>query len=327
MFDEIIKQANKLTSEGKPFAIAVVVRYEAPTSGKPGDKALIQADGKIFGWIGGGCTQPIVIKEAQKALEDGKPRFVRVTPTSKSKTQEGVIEYDMNCQSGGTLDVYIEPVLPKPQLVIIGKSAVAQMLAKLAKVLTYHITVVAPGAEKQNFPEVDSLQTQINLGQINITPRTYFIVSTQGEYDEEALEEALKINAPYVAFVASKKKAENVFRFLKEKGASDDKLKQVRVPAGLDIKAHLPEEIAVSILAEIISVQRSSTKPVTERKKKKKTDAEVQEAKDPICGMSVDISFAKHTSEYQGKMFYFCCARCKQTFDKEPEKYDMVAKD
>jgi len=322
-----MKQANKLISADKPFAIAVVVRYEAPASAKPGDKALIQVDGKIFGWIGGGCTQPIVIKEAQKALEDGKPRFVRVTPTTSSEAPKGVIEYDMNCQSGGALDIYIEPVLPKPQLVIIGKSAVAQVLAKLAKVLSYHITVVAPGADKQNFPEVDSLQTQINLGKIKITPRTYIVVSTQGEYDEEALEEALKINAPYVAFVASKKKAENVFRFLKEKGVSEDKLKQLSVPAGLDIKAHLPEEIAVSILAEIIYVQRSSTKPVTERKQEKKTDAEVQEAKDPICGMSVDIRSAKLTSEYQGKTFYFCCAVCKQTFDKEPAKYDIVLED
>lgn len=324
MFGEIIEKANELLTNGTPFAIAVVVRYEAPISGKPGDKAIIQADGSIFGWIGGGCTQPVVIEEARKALAEGKPRFVRITPTSGSEASEGIMEYNMTCHSGGTLDVYIEPVLPKPQLVIIGRSAVAKTLTKLAKVLNYNITVIAPGVDKQNFPGADAIKTEINLDQVHVTPQTFVVVSTQGEYDEEALEEALKIDAPYVAFVASKKKAGAVFQFLKEKGVAKERLEQVRVPAGIDIKAHLPEEIAVSILAEVIYAQRTSTKQVVEHKKEI-VAAEPKEARDPICGMSVEIKSAKYTSEYQGETFYFCCTGCKQTFDKEPVKHVVPA--
>ena len=187
----------------------------------------------------------------------------------------------MDCHSGGGLDIYIEPVLPKPQLVIIGRSVVAQTLAKLGELLNYKITVVAEGEEGENFPSADSIHTLSDLSQIQMTPQTYVVVSTQGEFDEEAVEAALKMEVPYVAFVASKRKAKAIFQDLKEKGASADRLKQIRVPAGLDIKAQLPEEIAVSILAEVIYVQRNSTKSATE----KIADSQPLEAKDPICGM------------------------------------------
>lgn len=321
MFDEFLKKANELRLDNKPFVVAVVVRYEPPISGKPGDKAIIQADGKIVGWIGGGCAQPVVIREAKKALKDGKPRLVRISPTAGSEVQEGIIGYTMSCHSGGALDIYLEPVLPKPQLIILGRSVVGATLAKLGKVLNYKITVVAPGADKETFPEVDSIQTQLDLSPIKITPQTYLVVSTQGEYDEDALEEALKLNVPYVAFVASKKKAEAISRYLREKGVSVDRLKQIRVPAGLDIKAQLPEEIAVSILAEIIYTQRSSAMLMEVKEEEKMTVPESQEAKDPICGMFVDISSARYTFDYQGERFYFCCGGCKQIFEKEPEKY------
>lgn len=264
MFDEFLDKAQELRANEQPFAFATVVRYEPPISGKPGDKAIIQADGKLWGWIGGGCSVPVVIKEAKKALEDGKPRLVRVSPTADSESQKGITGYNMSCHSGGTLDVYIEPVLPKPQLVIIGRSAVAQTLAKLGKAINYKITVVAPGAKAEDFPEADAIQTQLDLSQIKVTPQTYVVVSTQGKEDQQALEAALKINVPYLAFVASKKKAAKIYQTLKSKGVSDDRLKQIRVPAGLDIKAQLPEEIAVSILAEVIYVKRSSAMPAME---------------------------------------------------------------
>lgn len=321
MFDEFLNKANELKANEQPFAFATVVRYEPPISGKSGDKAIIQADGKLWGWIGGGCSQAIAIAEAKKALGDGKPRLVRVSPTADSESQKGITEYNMTCHSGGTLDIYIEPVLPKPQIVIIGRSAVAQTLAKLGKAVNYKITVVAPGADAKNFPEADSIQTQLDLNQIKVTPQTYVVVSTQGEEDEEALEAALKINVPYVAFVASSKKAEVIYQTLKSKGVSDDSLKQIRVPAGLDIKAQLPEEIAVSILAEMIYVKRSSGMPGMVVETESLAAAEVQEATDPICGMLVAISSARYTSNYQGQRFYFCCAGCQQKFEKEPRLY------
>ncbi len=257
MFDVFFHKANELNARGQPFAMAIVVRSEPPISGKPGDKAIIEADGSIFGWIGGGCTQPVIVKEAKKALKDGKPRLVRITP-ERTVAQNGVEQYAMTCHSGGALDIYIEPVMPKPQLVILGKSVVAQTLARLAHVLNYHVVVIAPDAAPALFPGVDTLSTQIDLSPLILTAQTYVVVSTQGEHDEAALAEVLQHDLPYVAFVASKKKAEQVFQQLKDDGISAERLAQIKVPAGLDIKAHTSEEIAVSILAEIIHVMRRS---------------------------------------------------------------------
>lgn len=335
MFEDIIRKANELLADGQPFAIAVVVRREAPISGRTGDKAIIQADGKIAGWVGGGCTQPVIIKEAQNAIKDGQPRFVRVTPASSKDHTEGILEYNMTCHSGGTIDVYIEPVLPKTQLIILGKSPVAQTLAKLGKVLHYQVRVFAPEAEKAMFPEADALTSGFDLSQLPHTrgeaaPRpsgassleqTAVVVSTQGQGDEEALQAALQLNPKYLAFVASRKKAEAVFQYLKEKGATEEQLKRIKVPAGLDINAHLPEEIAVSILAEIIQIQRSPAPDSVNAKGKANIEDKPEAAKDPICGMEVEIKTAKYISEYQGETYYFCCAGCKQTFDKSPEKY------
>jgi xanthine dehydrogenase accessory factor len=162
----------------------------------------------------------------------------------------------MTYHSGGTLDMYIEAVLPKPHLLILGHSPVAQTLSKLATVIGYAVSIAAPAADRERFPDVDRIETSLDLTQLKISPQTFIVVSTQGEYDEEALEAALKTLAAYVAFVASKVKAGRVLEYLKEQGIGAERLAQVRAPAGLDIHASSPEEIAVSILAEIIQARR-----------------------------------------------------------------------
>ena len=129
MFDPFVKKAAELLEQGEPFVTASVVRFQAPISGKPGDKAIIFPDGKMWGWIGGGCAQPVVIKEALKALTDGKPRLVRISPTAVP--EDGILDYTMTCHSGGTLDIYIEPVLRKPHLLLLGRSPIAQTLSEI----------------------------------------------------------------------------------------------------------------------------------------------------------------------------------------------------
>lgn len=319
MIDEFLDKAAQLRSSGESFAIALVVRFEAPISGKTGDKAIIDAEGRIWGWIGGGCAQPVVIKEALKALEDAKPRLIRISPSAHPDSEEGIVDYTMTCHSGGTLDIYIEPVLPKPQIVILGRSVVAQTLARLGKAIHFAVSVAAPGATRGNFPDADHIREQLDLGEVRITPQTYVVVSTQGEYDEEALELALSAHAPYVAFVVSKPKAQKIFESLRTKGVSSEALSRVKAPAGIDIGAVSPEEIAVSILAEIVQVGRS---------KPQSTDAAPQTssagARDPVCGMVVDAARAKHQSQFQGALIYFCCAHCKQAFDQEPGKYSAA---
>ena len=319
MFDQFLSKADELLAKDQPFAVAVVVRYQAPISGKPGNKAIIFPDGKMWGWIGGGCAQPVVIKEALKALADGQPRLIRISPSSSP--EEGIVDYAMTCHSGGTLDIFIEPVLPKPHILILGRSPVAASLTRLAKAVNYRVSLGAPGADRENFPDPDLLQTDLELNHLKITPETFIVVSTQGEYDEEALEKALDTSAAYVAFVASKTKAGKVLEYLRDRGVAAARLSQVRAPAGLDIRAASPEEIAVSILAEIIQVK--ATKPVTP-KLKAEFPALTQEVKDPICGMSVEASTAKYKSEFQGNVFYFCCAGCKDKFEKQPEKYVLA---
>ena len=298
MFDEFVKRASKLHAADQPFVVATVVRCERPTSGKPGDHAIISADGNISGWIGGGCAQPVVIKEALKAMQDGNPRLIRVSPTGGAEPADGITGYTMMCHSGGTLDIFIEPVLPKPHLLIFGRSPVAKTLAALAKVLSYRVSVDAE----------DPIKT---------TADTAIIVATQGEDDEGALEHALKMEASYLAFVASTKKWDAVAAYLREKGFSEETLKRVKVPAGLDIGAGSPAEIAVSILAEIIQTRRKS-KPAEVPKIPVMGSAQ---AKDPVCGMTVDKASAKYITQHAGQKYYFCCAPCKTKFEKNPQQF------
>jgi xanthine dehydrogenase accessory factor len=167
------------------------------------------------------------------------------------------------------------------------------------------------------YPEVDRVQAGLDLRDFKVSPHTFIVVSTQGECDEDALENALRTDAAYVAFVASKTKAAKVLEYLGKRGVSAERLKHVRAPAGMDIGAGSPEEIAVSVLAQIVQLSRLQRTAC----EKPAIATEQQEAKDPICGMTVHAGTAKHKSEYDGRVFYFCCAGCKQKFDKQPELF------
>ena len=315
MFDQFLSKAAELVARGERFAIAEVVRHVKPISGKTGDKAIILSDGTIWGWIGGGCAQPAIVKEGLKALQDGRPRLVRISPTSAE--EEGMVAYNMTCHSGGTLDIYIEPVLPRPHILILGGSPVGRALAKLARTINYTVTVAASQGDRESYPDADQLLPDLNLSALKIWPQTFIVVSTQGEHDEEALERALQTPASYVAFVASRAKVARVIQSLAERGIDKARLDQVRAPAGLDIQARSQEEIAVSILAEIIQLSGSRTMTL----KEPASASEKTEAKDPICGMTISVAGAKYTSDFEGRSFFFCCGGCKQAFDKQPEKY------
>jgi xanthine dehydrogenase accessory factor len=320
MFDQFLSRAGVLRSAERPFAMAIVIRFQPPASGKPGDKAIIEEDGRIWGWIGGGCVQPIVIREALKAIKEGNPRLVRVAPSSSPKSDEGTINYPMNCHGGGALEIYIEPVLSKPQILIIGRSGVAQTLCQLAKAIGYRTTIVGGGASRESFPDADVVVEELDLQPLAITPETYVVVATQGDQDEKALEQASRTNAPYISFVASEVKARKVFDFLAEKGVPPDRLSRIRSPAGLYLGVLRPQEIAVSILAEIVQI-RNSRNAAPRPKENGALRLEELEAKDPVCGMPVDQTETKYVSDHHGKIYCFCCASCKQAFDAQPAVY------
>jgi xanthine dehydrogenase accessory factor len=319
MFEDFFAKAASLRSEGSPFAVAVVVRVESPASAKPGDKAIIQANGEIYGWIGGGCVQTIVVQEALKTINDGKAKLIRIAPSPEPKPENGVINYRMTCQSGGAMEIYIEPELQAPQLLIFGRTAVAQALCKLGKAMGYLVIVAAPDSDPGLFSVADRLVQIQDVRRADFTQETFVVVSTQGENDEQALEEALLTNASYVAFVASPAKALKVLQFLANKGVAAGALKQVKAPAGLDIGALGPEEIAISILAQIIRQRRSNQ--VRRRSEIADETRQIAKVTDPICGMTVEPVTCGHSSEYNGRVYYFCCAGCKQEFDKQPEAH------
>lgn len=321
MFDQFLKETAELIAHGESFVTATVVRALPPTSGKPGDKAIIHADGRITGWIGGGCVQPVVIREALKAQADGHPRLVRISPSDNSP-EEGIVDYTMTCHSGGALDIYLEPVKPKPQIMILGRSPVAQILARLGSTIGYAVSVVSSESSKEGIAGAENIVADdFKLPGGKINAQTFVVVSTQGEGDEEALEQAINSEAVYVAFVASKTKSGKVLEFLKSRGVSAEKISRVKAPAGLDLGATSPEEIAVSILAEIVQMRASAAKSAAKPAPSAALNVIQTEAKDPICGMTVEKSKAKHKAEFQGKMFYFCCAGCKQKFEQSPERY------
>lgn len=329
MLDDFLHNTEELKKKNEPFAIAMVVRREAPSSGKVGDKAVINKYGEIIGWIGGGCVKGIIVKEAENAMKTGTARLVKIGKTLSPSKQEGVMEYNMTCQSEGTVEVFIEPVLPQLHLVVIGKSAIAKALVKMGKLSGYRITGVAQDANLQTFEKVDELITQLNLSNVKTTNASFIVVVTQGEGDENALMEVVKKDCAYLGFVASKKKFISIKEFLASSGVDKNKIDSIVSPAGIDINAKKPEEVAISIMAQIVQVQNSKEAPITfEKFETIKADGEKapQYYINPVCGVPIDMNNPKHIIEYKGEKVYFCCDGCHEKFKKEPEKYITMAK-
>ena len=309
MADALLALAAELQRSGEAFALATVVRCEAPTSAKPGAKAVVREDGTVQGWVGGACAEPVVVREALEAMRDGRPRLVGLygeggrTP---GRT-EGLLEYGMTCHSGGTLEIYVEPYLPKPTLVLVGHGPVVETLATLGRAADFLVVSLGP----------DSLSA--GLEQQRLTGRAAVVVATHAESDEDALDRVLRTDAGYVSLVASRRRAAVILERLAERGVPPERRGRLKAPAGLDIGAVTPEEIAVSILAEIIQHRRSEKTAGSETEPA--PPAVRIESKDPICGMTVDGATAKFRSEFSGRTIYFCCRHCKEMFDQDPERY------
>lgn len=313
--NDILERTHELRARGEPFALATVVRAQRPTSARPGMKAIVRADGTLEGWVGGSCAHPIVVREARLVLSDGMPRLIHLSPDREIGQPEGVIYHAMTCHSGGSLEIYIEPVLPDPQLLLLGESPLVGVLAQLGRMQGFAVWVVDASGPAQHLKA--DLRLPLDQLKSRITPQTYVVVATMGTSDEEALQQVVGTGAAYLSLVASRKRAEAVFAYLTRRGVLAEHLQRVKVPAGLDIGAVTPEEIAVSIMAEIIQVRRGRSATLVE-------GPHVEEATDPICGMGVQVATARHTSEYQGERFYFCCAQCKETFERDPAKFALL---
>jgi xanthine dehydrogenase accessory factor len=261
---EVMDLVAQMKAAEQAFVLATVVRTVSVTAAKAGAKAIIRPDGTIVaGWIGGGCAKGAVLKAAREALADGEPRMVSVQPENllaelgvkPGDLREGVRFASNMCPSKGTMDIFVEPVLPHPSLVILGASPVALSLAAQARQLGYHVTVAAPAADFVSEPDAHVIVDGFEPRYLT-EARRFVVVSTQGKGDEAALKQAIAVDAEYRAFVGSRRKMAALRDKLVAGGIDATAIDGVKAPAGLDLGAITPEEIAMSILAEITVERR-----------------------------------------------------------------------
>jgi xanthine dehydrogenase accessory factor len=286
---DVLVRAGRLAAEGVPFALATVVAVQPPASTRRGDRGLVTADGELEGWVGGACSEPIVVREALRALADGEPRLVRIGPPGRAAAgaDPDAVIAESSCASEGIVEVLVEPQLPAPLLVVVGASPAAETLARLAGEVGWRVA------------------RELHAGADAV------VVATMGHGDDETLAAALAQEAGYVGLVASAKRAASVLASLREAGVGEDALVRVRSPAGLDLGPSSQPEIAVAVLAELVAWNHSSAR----------APSLPAVATDPVCGMEVTIDGAKETSEHDGTTYYFCCAGCRSRFETDPARY------
>jgi xanthine dehydrogenase accessory factor len=325
MRDDLLRFAGELSVRGEPFALALVVRRQPASSAQTGDAAVVTAAGELRGWLGGSCTEPTVVAEALRALADGRPRLLALAPEPEAARRPGITVLPMTCHSGGTVEIFIEPVLPAPRLLLFGVSPLVRALARLGQAMGYAVEVADPAAEGA-VPEAGRVYT--DPGAIPAAGgRLYAVVATMGQRDEEATAAALALAPAYLGVVASRARAAEIAKALAARGVDAAALARIKSPAGLDLGARTPEEIAVSILAEIVQVRRAAegvdaaTGAPASPAAAAPVPVPVPEERDPVCGMTVTVKAATPRAEHGGRTYYFCCGGCRERFAADPARY------
>jgi xanthine dehydrogenase accessory factor len=330
----VLEQVSELARAGEPFALATVVWRQGPSSSQQGSKAIITGSGEMRGWIGGACAEPVVLREAREVITSGVPRLLLLGEPGQfgGAVPEGMTVVPIACQSEGALEVYIEPVVPAPHLVIVGRSPMAQALDTMARALGWRTTLV-PGEE---FTSADAGE------------RSMVVVATQGHGDEEAVEQAVRARPGYLGLVGSRRRGAAVLGYLAERGLDQEQLGRVRVPAGLDLGRTTHQEIAVAILAELVQLRASGVLARPAGRGAAAAGGEAApgsaaggeaapgsaaggeavpgsaaraEAVDPVCGMTVAAGPASRPLTRDGQTYYFCSARCRREFERDPAAY------
>lgn len=303
---EVMERAVELARSGESFALATVVWRKPPSSGQHGSRAIVTADGKLMGWIGGACAEPVLIREAKRVLAEGAPTLVWLGQEEDflgMHVPEGVMTVPISCQSDGALQIYIEPVMAAPHVLVVGRSPMAVTLLDLVRDLGWRGDLV-------DGPE---------LSPAHITQSTVVIVATQGHGDEEALQLALQADPVFVGLVASQRRGDVVRGFLAERGVPAQRLADVRVPIGLDLGHTTHREIAVAIIAELVQLRAAGgLKP---RPRTMLPVLEPADVIDLVCGMTVQAIPANRPFELEGTTYYFCAMGCRVAFEKDPMSF------
>lgn len=323
MRSDLLALASSLAARDERFALVTVVRREPPSSARVGDTAVVTGNGNYYGWVGGGCTRSTVLREALRAIADGEPRLLSLSPDPAGGQRPGVVALPMTCDSGGTVEIYVEPVLPVPRLVLFGSSAAVQILARIGHAMGYRIAVIDPDADPATFPEAERVLKEIAPDAV---PRgAHVLVATMSERDLEAIAAVVPLAPAYLGVIASRTRFSQLRDALLTRGVSRSALARIAAPAGLDIGARTPEEIALSIMAQIVAQRRSPAQEAPRAEDSASADAPPRETRreavDPVCGMTVATAGARHHADVNGKTYYFCCAGCRTRFLADPARY------
>jgi xanthine dehydrogenase accessory factor len=331
---DLFEQISALRREGQAFALATVVARRAPVSAHLGDRAIVFADGRMEGFVGGACSREIIRQQALDALRTRCSRLVSIQPEggdAAASNDEHVV-VPMTCVSEGAIDVYVEPFVQARRLVVAGATPVADSLTRLARSMNYDVVRVVEARERRDIEQeaatlgvaiatIDAIEPILRESAAG-SPDLAAVVASQGHYDEEALEAILKCGVPYVGLVASRTRAAAVRALLEERGVPG--VATIHNPAGLDLGARTPPEVALSILAEIVQTHPDGTRVPAARAA---TGAPIAAppppatATDPVCGMSVAVASARQQAEVDGVAYYFCGANCRTKFLKDPQAY------
>jgi xanthine dehydrogenase accessory factor len=294
------RRAEALSGERTPFATATVVRAAHPTSVQPGDVALVLGDGTIEGFVGGVCAEQSVRLHALRTLETGEALLLRILPgDGEAPASEGAVTVQNPCLSGGAIEIFLEPVLPAPRVLVVGTAPIAGALARLGPQLGLDVVEVSEG-------EPGAAAGDLAL-----------VVASHGRDELAALRSALEAGLPYVGLVASRRRGDAILGELRDAGVSEDRLARIDTPAGIEIGARTPEEIALSILARIVSVRRGGA---GDGRSEDPATTEVATAVDPVCGMAVAITPDTPHVEHEGHLVHFCCEGCRATFEQDPAR-------
>ena len=302
----VMARAVELVEAGESFTMATVVWRQAPSSGQHGSRAIVTAQGELFGWIGGACAEPILLREARRVLEEGNASLVwlgQPEDLEKMHVPKGVMTIPISCQSDGALQIFIEPVMAAPHVVIVGRSPMAVTLLDLVRDLGWR----------------GDLIDAAEFGPAQVSASSAVIIATQGHGDEDVLALALESEAAFIGLVASAKRGRVVREFLAEHGGDLDKLARVQVPIGIDLGHTGHREIAVSILADLVRRRASG-----ELKPSIVAGLDIVEpttAIDLVCGMTVDAVAKNRPFEYGGVTYYFCAPGCRKAFEKDPDSF------
>jgi xanthine dehydrogenase accessory factor len=289
---ELDRRADALAAERIPFVSAIVVRVRHPASVRPGDSAIVRADGTIEGFVGGVCAETSVRLHALRVLETGEALLLRILPEGDgAEEEEGAVTVANPCLSGGGLELFLEPRLPAPRIAVLGETPIGLALQSIGERAGFDVEMAAGG-------DLEPADGDAAV-----------VVASHGRGEEAALARALRADVPYVGLVASRKRGAAVVEELRQAGVTDVELERLRTPAGLDIGAVSPEEIAIAVLAQIVATRRSPLggPPAT--------------ATDPVCGMTVAATDSTLRVDHDGRTVWFCGEHCRDTFAADPDRY------